>query len=253
MALACLGAAAACGIDARGTLVELSAVVPAGPADASAPDAAAAIDASVGPSPFCNDADPTIVLCMQFGGAVTDDSAHAQAIEVTGPTTFVAGARGGTAVSLTDQTVLHVPHNPAWTYAGQLSVELWMKPAALPASGARAGLIDKNNSFGLFVQSDGRVTCVMGGSVEAPAGTAKVGQWTHIACVNGVTTVSIYVDGTKVADASAGAAASTTEVAAIGGNSPAGDPFVGAIDELRVTAAARTPGEIGSAMATTGL
>lgn len=248
VALACIGAAAACGIDARGTLVEPPASNVSGAPDASAPEAAPPIDANAPARPFCDGADPTIVLCMPFEGAIADASAHAQAIDVTGATSFVAGARGGSAVLLTDQTVIHVPHNAAWTYAGQLRVEVWMKPDALPESGKRAGLIDKDGSFGVFVQSDGRITCTMGGGVEAPAGTAKIGRWTHIACVNGTTTVSMYVDGAKITDAPAGAATSTTALAAIGGNSPSGDPFVGALDELRVTAGARTPGEIAAAM-----
>lgn len=246
IAVALASAAAGCGIDARGSFVEL---VPPPIADASAPDAPAPVDAGPPPPPpFCDGADPTIVLCMEFAGAVTDDSAHAQAIEVTGPTTFVTGPRGGSAVAVTDQTVIHVAHNPAWAYSRQLSVELWLRPAALPAAGGRAGLVDKNSSFGLFVQPDGRITCTMGGSVASPAGTAKVDQWTHVACINGVTTVALYVDGAKVAESSAGAAVATDEVAAIGGNSPTGDPFVGALDELRITAAARTPGEIAAAM-----
>ncbi len=240
-------ALAACGIDARGTFVEPSAA-PAS-ADAAASSAAPpAADAGPPPPPFCDHADPSIILCMELAGAVTDDSAHAQPIEVTGPATFVPGPRGGSAVALSDRTTVHVAHAPAWTYAGQLSVELWMKPAALPAAGGRAGLIDKDGSFGMFVQPDGRITCTMGGSVASAVDTAKTDRWTHVACVNGVTTVALYVDGAKVAESLAGAATATAALTAIGGNSPSGDPFVGALDEVRVTAAARTPGEIAAAM-----
>lgn len=236
-------AMAACGLDARGQLA------PPAP-DAGPPvepvDAAPVVpDATPAPPPFCDPADSSLVLCMQFTGAVTDDSVHAQTVEVVGPVAFVPGARGGSAVSMTDQTTIHVADGPAWKYS-TLSVELWMKPDALPSSG-RAGLIDKNGSFGLFVQADARVTCVMGGTAEA-AGAATVGQWTHVACVNDGASVVLYIDGANAAEAATTALGTTTDLAAIGGNSPSGDPFVGSLDELRLSSVAKTQSDIAAAM-----
>lgn len=189
---------------------------------------------------FCDPGDPTLIACARFEEGVKDESSHAQAFDVTGTVAVVDGARGR-AAGVDATTMIHVPHGPAWSY-DSLTVEMWIRPRELPAEGERAGLLDKNGSFGMFLQSNGEITCTMGGGVRSTA--VALDRWTHVACVNGGGRVTLYVDGAEAAGADAGAVGPTDAVAAIGGDSPSGAPFVGALDELRVFARARTSAEV---------
>lgn len=229
------GAIVACGFDGVAGLD-----VPSDPGDASAAAVDASADVDASPQGPCSD--PSLVLCMRFEGSVVDE-ARAQIVEVTGTPAFEPGV-AGTALTLDANLTVHIANGPAWTYSA-LSFEVWVKPAALPQAGARAGLIDKNNSFGVFLQPNGAVTCTMKGAASAVV--AAVGQWVHIACVNDGTTTKLYADGVERASVPAGTVALTPDLAAIGSNSPSGSPFVGALDSLRLFARARTPGEIAAA------
>jgi hypothetical protein len=191
-------------------------------------------DASGGP---CSD--PSLVLCMRFEDDLTDE-AHAQTPTVTGTPTFITG-KSGKAVLLSASTSIHITDNPAWTYT-TLTYEAWIRPDAIPATGARAGLLDKDNSFGVFLYPGGIVSCILSGT--ASANVAVQAQWVHIACVNDGTTTKLYADGIEKASVSASTLGTTSAVAAIGGNSPSGDPLTGAMDTLRVYARARSAAEI---------
>jgi len=234
---------AACGFDGVG-----SADVPAPattPLDAGVPEAAP-VDAAPPPPKFCDPSDATLILCLRFDGAIADESAHAQKVDVGGAPALVPGV-SGSAVAMTPSTTLHVPHNEAWKYSA-LTVEMWVRPRALPPSDERAGLIDKNGSFGMFVQPNGDVTCTLGGSIRA-VGAVSVGRWTHVACTSGGGKLDIWVDGRRVDEVNANALSPTTDLAAIGGDSPNGDPFDGDLDGVRVYSRAKSALEIGAAAA----
>ena len=192
---------------------------------------------------LCDSSDPALIACFDFEGVIADGSSHAQPVEVSGPTAYVAGIHGQ-ALGVEELTRLHVPSGPAWTY-GSLTVELRFRPAALPAAGARAGLLDKEGAFGVFLHSDGSVSCTMG--VVISAGVATVQEWSHLACVSDGNAVVLYVDGMPKITATVGAPPpQTDQVVAVGGNSPDGEPFVGAIDDVRVLARALSPDEVAS-------
>ncbi|MBX3189525.1 MAG: LamG domain-containing protein [Labilithrix sp.] len=227
-----------CGFDGVGTY-EPASVSPASSASAPAPDAGAPAA-----SAFCDARDATLLLCMRFEGAVADESAHAQRVDVGGAPALSPGVRGNS-VSMTASTTIHVPHGPVWSFTA-LTVELWFRPRALPGGGGRAGLADKDGTFGLFVHPDGSVACTMNGNVGAPR-AAEVNRWTHVACTNGGGRVTIYVDGVEVASANAGAVSAGGALTAIGGDSPSGDPFSGEIDEVRLFSRARSREEIAAA------
>lgn len=240
---AIFGAAAipgvACGLDARGTLLEPAETARA---DAAVDVAAEAVSEVPVADPFCDPTDPDLILCVPFDGQVADDSVHRQAIEVSGPVDFVPGVRGS-AVVVGAATTLHVPHGDPWDYS-TLTVELWFRPDGVPDAG-RAGLFDKNGSFGVFLHPGGIVRCIVGATVEAQA--ARVGAWTHVACVNDGEKAAIYVDGARVAEIDSDPVAVTEALAAIGGDSPSGDPLSGALDGVRVFARARTVEEVAAA------
>jgi Concanavalin A-like lectin/glucanases superfamily len=262
-ACACAGvtASAGCGLDVVGSLVappgpdasEASveaSLPPPSEIDASGSDGGAdapsdalvdvvSEEASVGP---CDD--PTLILCMRFEDSVADE-ARAQVATVTGSVSYVAG-KEGKAISLDSADAVTLPHDgTVWSYTA-LSVELWVKPAALPLTGARAGLIDKNNSFGVFLQPGGAISCVLGGSVSVSS-VVSVGTWTHVACTSDGVTMRLYADGVLLVGVPSPALALQTELTAIGSNSPSGDPLSGQLDTLRVFSRARTAQEIAAA------
>jgi hypothetical protein len=192
-------------------------------------------------TPGCDPSDPTLMLCLDFEDGVRDLSSHAQPVDVAGSITYAAGPHGRAAV-LTTTSRLHVANGTAWTYSA-LSIEMRVSPLELPASGARAGLLDKDFAFGLFLHPDGVVDCFM--TAHVSAGVASIGKWTALACVDDGTNVVLYADGAQVASAAvAGSLPLSGELVAIGGNSPDGEPFIGRIDDVRVFSRALTPSEI---------
>jgi hypothetical protein len=201
----------------------------------------------VSPSaPFCDRSDPALIACFEFEGALTEGAPGTHVVDATGTIAFVPGVHGS-ALDAREDTRVHEANSPTWTYA-HLTVELRFRPASLPTDGARGGLLDKDGAFGLFVHSDGSVSCTMGAVVSAVF--AVVGKWTHVACVNDGTQLVLYADGVPLASSPvSGGPPETDQVVAIGGNSPDGEPFVGALDDLRVLSRALSPAEVAASAA----
>ena len=72
-------------------------------------------------------------------------------------------------------------------------------------------------------------------------------QWAHVACVVDGTRVHVYLDGIALAASTGSILSNPTLSAALGGNAPSGEPFVGAIDSFRMFRVARTTAEIAAA------
>ena len=214
-------------------------------ADASRQDAASLPDALSLPDaapPFCL-ADPDLVGCYLFDGDGVDGSSVGADATLT--TVTFAGGVDGQAVVTHAGSLIRVAEHPGLD-AQSLTLELWARPTSLPGTGARAGLIDNDGQYGLFIYTGGEVRCSCAGqSVSYSSIAADV--WTHIGCTyDPVVGLILYVDGLSVATASGNGDPSTagTGGLAIAGNSPAGDPLSGAIDNLRVWRRARDAGEM---------
>ncbi|HEU0033557.1 MAG TPA: LamG domain-containing protein [Kofleriaceae bacterium] len=156
--------------------------------------------------------------------------------------TFGSG-KVGNAVVLDATSLVAIPDAPTLSPSA-ITVEAWIQPTQLPAS--RMGIFDNNNSYGFFVLSTGGVRCTVNVAVEATPVITQLGAWTYVACTYDGTTARLYVDGAEVAVAGGGTALGTgdTSGSVLGGNSPSGDPFVGAIDQVRVFSVARTADEV---------
>jgi hypothetical protein len=249
LALAAVAVLVACGLDVLG--VPEADLDP--PRDASDPptdtpterrldelDAGSEASACVSDGGFCDPCDTTLLLCLPFDGTITDESRHRQGVVVSGTPAFVGG-RNDEAVALDGQAAIVVPHGLPWREYAALTIELWLRRPALPRDGGRAGLVDKNGSFGFFLQANGDLTCTPG-SARRSLGDAAA--WTHVACVAAGPTTMLYARGVEIGRADATAPAPSDAGLAVGSNSPSGSPLVAEVDGLRIYARAKSEAEI---------
>ena len=209
---------------------------PDGPAD-TPPDAA---------PPFCDPGDTNLVACYAFEDSVADGSSHHLDPDVTSNTSFENG-KVGRALVVASDTEVDVADDAAFD-VDAFTIEAWIDPAQLPASGGRAGILDCDLQYGFFLHDAGDVWCTGGtATVKAPAGGVVPGQWTHVACTHDGNTIRVYVAGREVANGVAGAlyTGGFTGIT-LGGNNPpgGGDPLDGGLDQLRLYSSARSAADI---------
>ncbi len=136
---------------------------------------------------------------------------------------------------------------------GNQTIEMWLKPAALDA---------RRNPYSKSYGGEGTITLEINGTLSYFYGTngndglpyqgfntgvpIPAGQWSHIAIVRNLTTMELqwYINGVLVnrVDATYSYAATSTQHAYIGKGYVS--PFLGSIDEVRISSSARTPDEI---------
>lgn len=205
-------------------------------------DGAADADASASQAVLCTV--PDLVLCFGFEGAVVDGSPNAL-VPVTSGVTFVPG-KHGRAASFDATSAMRFGASSAFEVSSG-TIEAWVKPASGRTSDGV--IFDADDRASLTILEDGAVYCKPGG---AKSGTKLVPeQWSHVACVfdNADGDVFLYVNGVQVDREGGRIGSASAAGAAIGGNAPSGEPFVGLIDSLRVFRVARTPAQIAAAAA----
>ncbi len=139
-----------------------------------------------------------------------------------GQTSLLAGDSANKAVTF-DGTNDHVriasssPLSPAQ----KVSLEAWIKPTALPSTGAFASILTKAESYSL--QFNGprlEFTIMQNGTrkrLQAAAGAIVAGQTYHVVGTYDGTTQRLYINGSQVAStALSGAISSNTKLLAIG-------------------------------------
>jgi Concanavalin A-like lectin/glucanases superfamily/Fibronectin type III domain len=129
-----------------------------------------------------------------------------------------------------------------------LTLEAWIKPAALPASGSFASVLTKAESYSLQFNGPRLEFTIMQNGVrrrlQTPVG-ATVGQTYHIVGTYDGTTQRLYVDGTQVASAAlSGPASVTTRPLYIGSWNGTSEFFDGTIDEVAVYGATLSPARV---------
>jgi hypothetical protein len=206
------------------------------------PDAALAM--------FCDDADPTLRACYRFEPTEQstqpfDESSFANHGITTGAM-FGAGRPGaGDALVVGSSSLVTVPDSASLDIVGPITLELWLRVDATPPAAGRAGLLDDNGQWGLFLSPAMEVRCTM--STTTVIGlTIPMGEWTHVACVYDRQTVQLYMNGDTGPSVSQTAELPTTgtDGVRIGQNSPTGDPLTGALDDVRIWSRALTPLEV---------
>lgn len=202
-------------------------------------------DASPGADGEC--ASDHLVMHHSFEQSLRDATAYGNDATNVGNVGYEPGVVGD-ALVLGPDSVADVPRSESLEFGGPLTVELWVRPSALPPGGGRAGLLDDDGRYGLFLTSLGEVLCV-GGGASVTGGELAVGTWAHVACVLVDSTLTLWQDGQergRVENAEA-LKAPGTHALAIGGNAPTGDRFAGLLDDLRIWREARSASQLGGA------
>ena len=145
-------------------------------------------------------------------------------------------------VRMTGSSSVQVPNATDLQVGTPLSMEAWIKPTALPASGTYASVLSKPESYSLqFNGSQLEFTVIQSGTrnrLKAPAGSVAVGQTYHVVGSYDGTTQRLYLNGKMVASAAlTGAATATTNPLTIG-SWGTGEFFSGQIDDAAVYAKA---------------
>ncbi|HEY0712408.1 MAG TPA: LamG domain-containing protein [Polyangia bacterium] len=182
-------------------------------------------------------------LCIRCEGAVRDESARGYALDHTGvnfnqspdglacgvgPNSKVSGALAGLDLA-------------------EFTIEAWVFARVLPAAGARMGIIDREDAFGMFLGADGSVSCSIPAGVGVTAPSAvKAGVWTSLTCSLGQNLFVISVNGKAVMTMTANSLTgpATAGSITIGSNNPTGAPLDGAFDNVRIWRRRRTPAEV---------
>jgi hypothetical protein len=192
--------------------------------------------------PFCGQAG--VVACYEFEGATADGTANHLDGTMTN-VTFVSGKRGMALRSDTTSAV-DVADSALFDVAA-LTVEAWIYPTQLPATGERMGILDADGQYGFFLYESGRLQCTSGGSSNQIDANVPANQWTHVACIYDGANRRIYVDGGLISETTGGALSTggTTGITIAGNNPPgSGARLVGMIDQMRLWSRALTDVEI---------
>lgn len=196
--------------------------------------------------------DPSLLLCMSFDSLgwtspYNSEGSLAVTANLTNVTRTPVGNGGAALLGATSEILF--PTDPLLVGFAAMDVRLRFDED-VPAGG-RVGIIDADKTtpgMSLFVYtgttSSHRIRCNLGGVDLYAATTIKLGTFTDIACTCDMGNVAVHQDGVKLVEL---AGTTTCEPGSavnaglqIGQNSRAGDalppnePFVGAIDRVRL-------------------
>jgi hypothetical protein len=212
-------------------------------------DASTAVD-STGPPPdvSCDVGDPDLLLCFDFesfaDGELVDGSMyghHASANDVT-----LVDSPWGRAIATTDATRIAVPCFEDCEAIDALTLEARVRLEAMPAPGQRIGVLDNDLEYAItYSRNDGLRCSTGGGQLTGPE--LPLGEWVHVACTYDGADIRAYIDGVEVA--------SVNENDVVGGGDPSpiavantapnwNEPFIGALDRVRVWRRVRSATEI---------
>src|SRR3954452_22739808 len=120
-----------------------------------------------------------------------------------------------------------------------ITLEAWIKPTALPATGDFASIVTKPEAYSLQFNGPQLEFTVMQNGVrkrrQAPAGRIVAGQTYHVVGTYDGTTQKLYVNGAEVASGALSGAASTSSAAVFVGSWDGTQEFLkGAIDDVAI-------------------
>lgn len=182
------------------------------------------------PVDFCDEAG--LVACYRFDGDTLDGSPNLNHATDSSGATYQEGI-SGQALYLSQDSNVTVPSDASFVVS-QLTIEAWIRLAALPTGTDSALIFDHQAHYGFSVTPSG-LRCAAGVTVDAPL-SIDTAEWLHVACTADAQALRIYVNGELVmsapGDALNQAGCSTL---GIGQNVPDHDhEFQGRIDDLRI-------------------
>jgi hypothetical protein len=132
-----------------------------------------------------------------------------------------------------------IPNSSSLGPTSAVSLEAWINPAALPASGRFASVVTKAEAYSIqFNASQLEFTIIQNGvrrRLQAPLGTVATGHVYHVVGTYDGTTQRLYVNGSQVTSASlTGAISSTSSGVTIGSWGGTSDFYQGTIDEVAI-------------------
>jgi len=215
--------------------------------DSGPPPTGGAPPVDMGPPPTtakdqCPTGEQALALCLRFENSTRDESSRGLSLSVqrvgfdSGPT--------GAALALGDTSLVKVEDHQA-LHGPSFAIEAWVRPSRLPTGSQRMGIVDNEGRYGLFLLPGGTLACYAGsGSVQA-ADVVDAGAWTSVGCVSNGQTLSLWVQGTRRAQAGHTPAATGPSLGVtIGSNNPSGDNLVGLVDNVRLWSGARSQDEL---------
>jgi concanavalin A-like lectin/glucanase superfamily protein len=214
--------------------------IDAGPADAE-------IDAP--PPPFCDATDPDLVACYRFEAfehpaQPFDESMYANH-GISAGASIGPGHDDGSAMVFNASSDVRIPDSVSLDVTEAITLEAWLKPTALPGANGRAGIVDDNSQYAMFLSPAGEIRCSINTTTVIDL-VVPVGSWSHVACVYDRQTLVLYLNGIAGTPLRSTVPLNTsgTDGIALGQNSPAGDDLNGSLDDVRIWRTARTPAQI---------
>jgi hypothetical protein len=187
------------------------------------------------------------LACYRFENNAQDSSGNG--LNATTNNVAYAAGKIGNAMQMVDGTsAADVAETTTVDVTAALTIEGWIRPTAIPGTGARVGMIDNNGQWGVFLIEANNMRCSMGAVALQTTGTIAVNEWNHVACTFDGTTTRLYVRGVLEGTGTGATmlnTGGTTGFSIAADNPPgSGQQLPGMIDELRLLPVARTATEV---------
>jgi hypothetical protein len=137
---------------------------------------------------------------------------------------------------------IRVPNHPGKSPTGVVSVEAWITPRAIPATGAFASVFSKSGAYSLqFNGTQMEFTIIQSGGIrrrlQAAAGALQVGVRYHVVGVYDGVTQRLYVNGVEVGSrAQTGPIVVNSNQVYVGSWDGTKEFFNGTVDEVAIYA-----------------
>jgi hypothetical protein len=124
-----------------------------------------------------------------------------------------------------------------------ITIEASIAPRVLPGPNLRQGIADSPGQYGMFLLPPADVACLSGTARALAPNVLKVGAWVRATCAFGPRSISVSIDGRRIAETATptGPSQSGDGGLTIGLNNPTGENFQGLLDNFRLSRAASAP------------
>lgn len=193
------------------------------------------------------DSDSALIFHFNEKGTAPVDSS-ASAVTATGTTIPVEGSLIGSGIRLDGIKDINIPSTPALevVYGGNYTWSVWIKPSTLAPNAVIYSRRDGANTFLIGLDNGVPYVEVVGanGTVRSTATgePMAVNIWRHLAVVASGARITLYLDGETYATLAENLPALNSESLLGEENTSAAPGFVGELDELEISKAARPVG-----------